>query len=459
VTDISQLYKDRDLRPSNLAPNIDKLFHNLERELDKTHVYWSDEQTPTVDGLTASIVVEPQTPEEVALVLRLCRDNDAYVIPIGGGTKLAFGDIPSSYDVALRTTNLNKILQYEPADMTVSVEAGISLRDLQETLDRSGQFLPLDPPFKSLSTIGGIISTNAIGPQITGYGSARDMLIGTRAAHSNGELTQAGGMVVKNVTGYDLGKLYVGSLGTLGILTEANFKLQPKPELSSTITFEFTASSTAEQILSSLVYSTLQPESVGLLGPGSTSPMYQLSIRFSGRAEAVEQQLLSTQVIANNIDSLEAKFSGSDDETQINPWSHQDQLYEASVENGATLCRITVLPSQLAKLMNDIFNRSRNIHVEVEAWANAFNGILYVSFEAVNGSPLNKLVNTVTDIRHTVETLGGALVIESCGNTLKQQLSTWGESLDPNALNLMQLMRNKFDPTFTVNPGRFVTGV
>jgi len=458
VTSASQQYKDRALRPANPAPNIDKLFHNLESELGNTHVYWGDEQTPTVDGLTASIVTEPRNSEEIALVLRLCRDSGACVIPIGGGTKLAYGNIPSSYDVALRTTNLNRILQYEPADMTVSVEAGITLNTLQKTLDGSGQFLPLDPPFKSLSTIGGIIATNASGPQIAGYGSARDMLIGTRTAHSNGELTRAGGMVVKNVTGYDLGKLYVGSLGTLGVLTEANFKLQPKPELSSTITFEFASPSAAEQVLSALIYSTLQPESVGIIGPGSASRLYQLSIRFSGRSEAVEQQLLSTQVIAKNVASLEAK-SDSDDQSQIDPWIHQAQLYETSVESGATLCRITVLPSQLTELMDDILNSSRSLYLEIEAWADAFNGILYISIESPDDSTLNNVANTVTDLRHTVEELGGALVIQSCNTALKHQVSAWAESLDPNALQLMISMREKFDPTSTVNPGRFATGV
>src|SRR6266498_4107469 len=136
---------------------------------------------------------------------------------------------PRRVDLALLTTGLNHIVEYEPADLTVTVEAGMRFADLQAALGEHGQFLALDPAVDSNATIGGIIATNASGPLRFSFGSARDLVIGTRVANPDGSLTRAGGRVVKNVAGYDLNKLHIGGLGTLGVIVELSFKLAPIP--------------------------------------------------------------------------------------------------------------------------------------------------------------------------------------------------------------------------------------
>src|ERR687883_1494657 len=146
---------------------------------------------------------------------------------------------PRRLDQIIETTGLNRVVEYEPADLTVTVEAGMRFAELQQRLAEEGQFLALDPPAAEGATIGGVIATNASGPLRFAYGTARDLVIGTRVANPDGTLTRAGGRVVKNVAGYDLTKLYIGSLGTLGVIVELSFKLAPIPPVLSTVVGSF----------------------------------------------------------------------------------------------------------------------------------------------------------------------------------------------------------------------------
>ena len=177
-----------------------------------------------VDGQSPDIAVAPTTIGELQSVLVEANNVGISVVPIGGGTHLGAGNAPASYDVALSLVGMSGIIAHEPADLTVTVEPGLPLANLQAALAEHGQFLPLDPPCEPAATIGGVLAANAFGPLRHAYGTSRDWLIGIRVVHADGSVSKSGGRVVKNVTGYDMHKLYVGSLGTLGVIAEATLK-------------------------------------------------------------------------------------------------------------------------------------------------------------------------------------------------------------------------------------------
>src|SRR3990172_741034 len=168
-----------------------------------------------VDGLTPQAAVAPASYEQAAEVMRYAHAEGLAVIPWGGGTHIHVGNLPRRYDIALSLSRLNAVVEHEPADLTTTVQAGMTLSELQGRLGAAGQLLPLDPPGGERATIGGILATNASGPWRHAFGGARDMTIGLRVVTAEGRITRAGGRVVKNVAGYDLCKLYIGSLGTL----------------------------------------------------------------------------------------------------------------------------------------------------------------------------------------------------------------------------------------------------
>lgn len=209
----------------------------------------------------------PATAEELQEALRRCGREQASVESGGSFSKRLFGGPVAEAKYRLSTQRLNRLLAYEPADLTVSVEAGMRFSELTGILAENNQFLPLDPPFGADSTIGGVLAANASGPRRRRYGTARDMTIGMRFATLEGRLVSSGGMVVKNVTGLDMGKLMIGSFGTLAVMASANFKIFPRPEAS--VTFQFRASSieTLLGIRNAILHGVLQPVAVDWLDP------------------------------------------------------------------------------------------------------------------------------------------------------------------------------------------------
>lgn len=224
-----------------------------------------------IDGVLPGQRETPGSPEALAAILAAANSDGRAVAPIGGGTQLALGMPPRTVDIALDTTGLDRVVEYEPADLTVTVEAGMRFDALQKLLGEQGQFLALDPPAVEGATIGGLIATNASGPLRFSSGTARDLVIGCRVANADGVLTRAGGRVVKNVAGYDLDKLYIGSLGVLGVLVELSFKLAPLPPATGSVVGAFGSALGAREALREVVRSPLTPLAVELVSPALAS--------------------------------------------------------------------------------------------------------------------------------------------------------------------------------------------
>ncbi|HEX2171477.1 MAG TPA: FAD-binding oxidoreductase, partial [Dehalococcoidia bacterium] len=203
---------------------------------------------PAIDGVRPAIVCRPGSAAEVGEALAIAQGHSAAVAPTGGATKLGLGNPPRRLDILLALDALIGIVDYSPADLTVTCRAGTVWRDLQAHLAAHGQFVPIDPPFADRATVGGVLATNSYGPSRIGYGTARDHLIGVAVANPDGAVTRAGGKVVKNVAGYDLNKLYIGSLGTVGVIVEATWKLLPVPVASATLLFSLDGPNAATDI-------------------------------------------------------------------------------------------------------------------------------------------------------------------------------------------------------------------
>ncbi len=207
-----------------------------------------EQRVLSVDGLLPSTVMRPDDAEDAARGLRLCDLAPAPVVVWGGGTQMRLGAPPRHYEVAFSTERMTRLLEHQPADLTCRVEAGMRLSDLHATLRAQGQRLPLDPPHPERATVGGMVAANTNGLSRGRYGTVRDWVIGIAVAYPSGKVARAGGKVVKNVAGYDLMKLHIGALGTLGVVAEVNFKVQARPEAEATLLGQFEAPEQAIQV-------------------------------------------------------------------------------------------------------------------------------------------------------------------------------------------------------------------
>ena len=208
----------------------------LQRIVGEEHA-WEATSEDVVDDVPPSFVAEPGSIDEASELMKLADSGGLRVAPRGSGTKMLLGNPPSGLDLVISTARMNEVIEHVPGDQIVRVQAGLKLETLQEQLAGSDQILGIDPPEKR-ATIGGIIATNSSGPRRLRYGTIRDLIIGITVVLAGGTVAKAGGKVVKNVAGYDLSKLFAGSLGTIGLIATANFRLHPRPEVAHTVAVE-----------------------------------------------------------------------------------------------------------------------------------------------------------------------------------------------------------------------------
>ena len=220
-----------------------------------------------VDGMTPKAVVSPGSVEEVSKLLAYANSEKLAVVPRGNGTKMAQGGVPRKLDVVLSMLRINRITEHDVPNLSLSVQAGMTLSAVQEKLAATGKgsFLPLDPPYTEKATIGGIIATNGSGPRRYLYSTARDLLLGLKAVSPNGDIVAFGGKTVKNVSGYDMTKLMIGSWGALGVITEITTKLLPLPEASATLLVSFEDLAKAGSLTRKVLHSALLPSAMELM--------------------------------------------------------------------------------------------------------------------------------------------------------------------------------------------------
>ncbi len=398
----------------------------------------------TIDGLTPKAVVLPASVWEIQDVLRFAAAQHLSVIPAGSGSKLQSGNPPEKVDIVLAMTRINEVVEYEPADLTVTVEAGIQLTALQEKLADNGQFLPLNPPYASRCTLGGIVAANASGSLRLRYGTARNLVLGLRVVHASGTVVKSGGKVVKNVAGYDVNKLYIGSFGTLGILTEMTLKLSPIPARQALLTAQFQDMQAAAKTGLSIVGSQTLPDFVNLL-VNSEHAGPTLVAGFGGDAETVTWQLEQARRIMELNGAIGVKEVEGESFQKLNDAIRA--FAESENDSRTVIVQVNLKRTDIAEFAENVLNNN------AEMLALLGSGVLYLKMGQVEG-----LAETLATLRERVVAAHGNLIIESAPPELKQQLDVWGP-VAPRARNLMQQLKARFDERNLLNPGRFVSGI
>ncbi len=409
-----------------------------------------------IGGVEPRSVVMPEAIGEVPDILAVADRERLGVVPWGGGTQQGFGNPPSRYDIALDFTNLNKVVDYAPADMTVRVEAGITLSALQQVLRRQGQYVAIDAPLPDRATIGGILATAGAGPLRLAYGDRRDQLIGVAVAHPDGLVTHAGGSVVKNVTGYDMGKLYVGSLGTLGVILEATFRLKPLPAITRTMLGRCPSLAVALEVVAALRTSPLQPLALDVIGseeaePSGTPAPWVVAVEFGGGAAASERQVRDATVLFT---AAGATAQIMEDATGF--WASVRD-YGRDDEPANLIVKASVLPAQLGAVFEAVATTCAAFEAPPpHIIARAGNGLLYAHWPtAAGGGPAwGKLVAA---LRQQVVRLGGSLVVEDAPRAARDGMDVFGAPRD--SIAIMRSLKQQFDPRAVLNPGRFVGGL
>jgi glycolate oxidase FAD binding subunit len=390
-------------------------------------------------------VVYPATVEELAEVVACAQSNRWKLLPCGHGSKLHWGGLATDVQIIVSTAKLNRLIEHASGDLTVTAEAGLQFAELQSRLSAAQQFLPLDPAYPDLATLGGIVATADTGALRQRYGGVRDLLIGIEFIRSDGKLTKAGGRVVKNVAGYDLMKLLTGSYGTLGILTQLTFRIYPLPPTSETIVLTG-ASSALAQATASLLASGLTPTAVELITPTVMTALQLgedmgLIVRFQSLDVSVTQQ--STQVMQLAQFGLKAVSLSHSDEQLL--WQQlPEQIYAATHPSGIT-CKIGVEPAKAVATLQYLPESARGI-------IHASSGLGLVQLSPAESIPTS--IAQLTQLRQLCQTSGGFLTVLAAPIELKQRFDVWG--YPGNALPVMQRLKTQFDPHQLLSPHRFV---
>ncbi|QYC39724.1 putative FAD-linked oxidoreductase [Nonomuraea coxensis DSM 45129] len=378
-----------------------------------------------VGGVLPRWVALPESVEEVAAVLRACAGRDLAVVPAGGGTKLHWGPPPERCDVLLDLCCLNEILEHAAGDLVVRAQAGVTMGALAAALAGEGQELAVDVPFPEGATVGGTLATATAGPRAFRYGTPRDLLIGVTVVLPDGTVARSGGKVVKNVAGYDLGKLFTGSYGTLGVIAEATFRLHPLPAARRWVRAEVDAAD-LPAIAAALAASQAEPSAaeVDRPEPGARPVLAVLAEGAAAESRAAElRELVGGGEISDAPPPWWGLISGDEVLVEVRfPATGLAAVLEAAERSGLAL-RGSVLSGR----------------------------VLLESPGRDADEPA--LAGTVAELRRRVEAAGGRVNVLAAPHT---GLDRWGRV---SALPLMRRVKERFDPGRRMSPGRFVGGI
>jgi len=387
-------------------------------------------------------VERPSSGSEAAQLLRESRGT---VLLRGGGTKMSWGGRPAQDpDLVLETGGMQRLLTHNPADMTASVEAGMSLRALQELLADAGQWLALDPPTESAgATVGGLLATGDSGPRRLRYGALRDLVIGVTLVLVDGTVARAGGHVIKNVAGYDLGKLSYGSLGTLALVAEVVLRVHPRPEASATVVVPASVPTAAATTLR-LLASPLEPSAVDWVGdPRNGSGSGRLAVRFEGSAAGVAAQTAT----------LHQQLGGAGKGATLLVESAEAALWQEfaaarSATPGDSVAFAGTLPSQLAAVGDALVAAADAAGVEVRLASHSALGLHTAHFA---GEPEGQ-ARAFDRWRNAVLGMGGTVLLRDRPAEVDAVVDALGPA--PSAVGLLRAVKSRLDPEGRLAPGR-----
>ncbi|MEE2638128.1 MAG: FAD-binding oxidoreductase [Acidobacteriota bacterium] len=395
-----------------------------------------------IDGVVPAVVVAPPTSEAVARALRWASDTDRSVLIRGGGTKLGWGALAREVDLLLSTEALAEVEAHRHGDLTATVQAGATLAATNAELARHRQWLPLDPPAHEHATIGGIVATNDSGPRRQRHGAPRDLIIGMTLARADGVLAKSGGIVVKNVAGYDLSRLFTGSFGCLGVILTATFKLAPVADASRSVRVSYADATQCATYANRLLDLASTPTAMEVTWPSST-----LLVRFESVESVAVQQAAHAVALAGETGGTATVIAEADEPAA---WrAHQARVFEGE---GAVV-KLVVLPSDLPATFAWLDEVTRGGTLDAELIGRAGLGVLYLRI----AGPLTQQISFIRQLRERLTVGHGSAVLQRGDEDLRRQLDPWGTIGD--GLPVMRQVKRQFDPAGTLNPGRGPGGI
>ena len=415
----------------------------------------------------------------MADLVRLAAAENLAVIATGSRSKLGIGMPPARYDVAIDMTRLDRIVAYDPGDLTLGVEAGIPLHKLASMLEEQRQFLPLGVPFFDRTTIGGTIATGVDTPLQQLFGTARDYVLGMEFVTGEGNLTKSGGRVVKNVTGYDLHKLMIGALGTLGIITKINFRTFPLPAASRGFVATFDTAEAALDFRHRIARSALAPSTIEILSPGVAELFYSdaaaridpaalrpnplpsakwaLTTGYAGSDRVLARYEMDLRRMAGEAGANDAAVL-SDDLQAV--WGRKREFVPIALASSpaTTIMKLSVLPTRIAEMLERAAVEGENVGLRCVALARGVGVVYFAVLPPDAGEDSRTKISSATGrIAAACSELGGNSTIPWCPAKWKSSLAVWG----PERADFAQMKKLKtvFDPCGIFAPGRFAGGL
>jgi glycolate dehydrogenase FAD-binding subunit len=394
------------------------------------------EDVDAVDGVLPGLVARPSDTAQVAEVLKAAAAHSLTVVPRGRGTKMSWGTAPASANVLLDVSGLDQVLDHQAGDLIVEAQAGTPLAEVQSVVGEAGQRLALDETVPGAS-IGGTIAANTSGPRRVAIGTARDLLIGITVVRADGVVAKAGGRVVKNVAGYDLGKLLIGSAGTLAVVVDAIFRLHPLPKSYRWVTVSVDNPADAQRHVQSVLHAQAVPAAIEVdwaEGKGS------VSVLLEGRDEGVVARTTAVRELlgGSSSDSADPPAGGG-----TYPWN-----MSATGDQRSTAIKLTFALSGLAGVLTAATEAGMSLRGSAGA------GVAYAAVPA--GTPVQTVRGAVDRLRRACSEHGGTVVVVDAPAEVKASVDVWGPI---PAIDLMRRVKDQFDPDHRLAPGRFVGGI
>jgi glycolate oxidase FAD binding subunit len=382
---------------------------------------------------------------------------------------MGLGNCPARADVVVQLDRVQRIVELDAANLCVTAEAGVTLAGLQAALFRAKAVLPLDPPMEGRVTVGGLVAANLSGPSRLLYGTARDWVLGMRVALPDGERIRCGGKVIKNVSGYDMNKLFIGSLGTLGIITEVTFKLLPLPTARAGIIGLFGDLGQATAVVSRALDSVLLPEAMDLLDPGALTLLsprlgleapaeaYGLAVAVAGSSATVERQTRDFCALVRD-GGGRAMFLPEPRTTSAWDAIRNVFAFLAAPPAVRLLCKLAVPIGRTGELLASARALGQRHALRGAVVAHAGSGIVWACLLLGPESPPDEVVaDALEGLRQEAEQAEGSLVLHDAPASLKRRLDAWGKPGD--GFGVMQRLKAQFDPQGLCNPKRFLGGL
>jgi glycolate oxidase FAD binding subunit len=412
----------------------------------------------------SSLIVAPETEDQVSRILHIASSNGYSLVPQGGGTKDAWGGHSGQTDILLSMKNMSGILHHSVGDLMVTALPGTTVDMLQEALRREGQFLPIDPSWSKQSTLGGMVASNASGPKRALLGSARDHLIATRVALTDGTVIRTGAKVVKNVAGYDMNKLFVGSMGTIGVLTEVTFKIRPLPVATGLLVFQSKEGQARKRIQEALLDSQLEPCAIELVSPelamklfGSQEPA--IVVLFEDVEPSVSYQMDWLKSFAADLGLKPAWECRGRDATEpliehlrnIVPSAN-----DIAPDRLAVSLKLLSSMTEVSDICEFAINTAAQLGFQLQFSGGLFTGISYCRIDT-EPHHTQDIIQWIDGMNAYMDRLNGAAIVALAPVQVRSAVSVWGSAREDGGL--MKDIKQQLDSTNILNRGRFVGGI